>query len=191
MCVAWSPDGNIVASGGWSGNVYLWDVDANKQAMEPLVHDASEIVKCVVFGHVTRLLASSSWTRIMIWELPEAGGAKVKHTLRGHAHHITRIALSPDDTCLVSASIDKTVRVWDATLGLQLKKLTGHTQVVCDVVWSRDGQYIVSGSSDKTVLVWQVCHVCTNAYEDTYKYHIHTSAADIHSCRNVYTYIHA
>jgi WD40 repeat protein len=49
---------------------------------------------------------------------------------------------------------DKSVRVWDAKTGEQLRELQGHTDNVTSVAFSPDGNRIVSGSWDKSVRVW-------------------------------------
>ena len=51
---------------------------------------------------------------------------------------------------MVSGSMDNTVRIWDATSGDELLRLSGHTASVlaCDI--SHDGQYVVSGSCGNT-----------------------------------------
>jgi WD40 repeat protein len=63
-------------------------------------------------------------------------------------------ALSPDGTCIISGSGDNSVRVWDASTGIELKVLNGHTDDVNSVAFSPDGTHIVSGSSDNSVRVW-------------------------------------
>jgi WD40 repeat protein len=61
---------------------------------------------------------------------------------------------SPDGTRIVSASGDKTLKIWDAATGAELATLTGHTASVYAVAYSRDGTRIVSGSWDKTLKIW-------------------------------------
>ena len=63
------------------------------------------------------------------------------------------IAFSYDGTRVVSGSLDRTVRIWDATTGSEVLTLK-HPNTVLSVAFSPDGQHIASGSSDKTVRIW-------------------------------------
>jgi WD40 repeat protein len=67
---------------------------------------------------------------------------------------VNSVAYSPDGRRIVSASWDKTVRVWDARSGAELACLQGHTDEVYSVAYSPDGRRIVSGSNDDSVRVW-------------------------------------
>jgi WD40 repeat protein len=68
---------------------------------------------------------------------------------------IRSVAFSPDGSKIVSGSFDKTIRVWDASTGIEmLPPLRGHDDRILSVAFSPDGSKIVSGSSDKTIRVW-------------------------------------
>jgi WD40 repeat protein len=64
------------------------------------------------------------------------------------------VAFSPGGNRIVSGSHDKSVRMWDAKTGKQLKEMQGHTAGIWSVAFSPNGDRIVSGSSDKSVRVW-------------------------------------
>jgi WD40 repeat protein len=56
---------------------------------------------------------------------------------------------------IVSGSGDKTIRVWDVKIGVEmLPPLRGHEGRICSVAFSPDGSKIVSGSDDNTIRVW-------------------------------------
>lgn len=71
--------------------------------------------------------------------------------------HIWHARYSPDGTRIVTASTDKTVRIWDAATGKELMVLRGHEGVVRDAVYSPDGTKIISFDQQRgpgTVRVW-------------------------------------
>ena len=70
------------------------------------------------------------------------------------SNYINCLKFSSDGNRIASGSSDKSVRVWDAKTGEQVKDLHGHTQEVLSVGFSPDGNRIVSGSWDKSVRVW-------------------------------------
>lgn len=75
-------------------------------------------------------------------------------TLQGHTYSVQACAYSPDGRHIVSGSFDRTLKVWDAETGRELRTLAGHTNEVQACAYSPDGRYIVSGSLDHTLKVW-------------------------------------
>jgi WD40 repeat protein len=74
--------------------------------------------------------------------------------LLGHSDYVYTAGYSPDGTRIVSASRDKSIRIWDARTGVQLEVLLGHGDRVFSAAYSPDGTRIVSASRDKTGRVW-------------------------------------
>jgi hypothetical protein len=73
----------------------------------------------------------------------------------GHDSSVSSAAFSPDGTRIVSASSDKTARLWDAETGQPIgKPLRGHEDVGENAAFSPDGKRIVTASADKTARLW-------------------------------------
>ena len=75
-------------------------------------------------------------------------------TLEAHSDWVYSACFSPDGARIVSASGDRTVRVWNAATGECELTLKGHGDRVCSASFSPDGAKIVSASDDRTVRVW-------------------------------------
>jgi hypothetical protein len=57
---------------------------------------------------------------------------------------------------VVTASGDKTARIWDAESGKEIAVLKGHTGSVWSAAFSGDGKRVVTASADRTARIWDV-----------------------------------
>jgi WD40 repeat protein len=73
--------------------------------------------------------------------------------LQGHEGEVMSASFSADGQRIVTASDDRTARVWDLQ-GRELLKLQGHEKIVRSASFSADGQRIVT--ADGTARVWAV-----------------------------------
>ena len=64
------------------------------------------------------------------------------------------VAFSPDNSRLASASLDRTIRIWDAATYEVLATLTGHADGVNGLAFSPDGARLASASHDGTIKFW-------------------------------------
>ena len=79
-----------------------------------------------------------------------------RRKLKGHSASVWSVAFSCDGTRVVSGSKDKSICVWDASMGKLERILEGHSEPVLSVAFSRDGTRVISGSRDSSVRVWNM-----------------------------------
>ncbi|KAJ4346491.1 uncharacterized protein N0V89_010420 [Didymosphaeria variabile] len=77
-------------------------------------------------------------------------------TLEGHSNDVRSVAFSHDATQLASASVDKMIKIWDASSGACLQTLEGHSDEVNSVAYSYNSTQLASASNDKTVKIWDL-----------------------------------
>ena len=156
--VAWSPDGNRIASGSGDQTVQVWDASSGGHLFIYRGHTTNINAVAWSPARTNQRIASASGNSffggehvVQIWNA--ATGVHIL-TYEGHTQPVHTVAWSPNGTRVASGSEDKTVQIWDARSGSQMLSFTGHKALVSAVAWSPDGTRIASASNDKTVQVW-------------------------------------
>jgi WD40 repeat protein len=170
LSVAFSPDGQFIASGSNDQTLRLWDAQTG-QCLKTLKGHTSG-VQSVAFSLDSSILASGSHDHtIQLWDVQTQQWLR---TLSGHGDRVLGIIFCPDHQTLISSSEDHTIRMWDIHSGKCLRTLNTQVNWVLAIALSPDGQTLVTGSDSQTVKFWDVpTGACTGSLPD---YHTHVWA---------------
>jgi WD40 repeat protein/serine/threonine protein kinase len=195
--VAYSPDGQWIASGSWDCKVRLWDALTGESAAI-LPHPGN--IRALAFSPDSSWLVSGCALdeSLHIWNVATA---RRQNKFKGPGSVVAQaIAVSPDGAHIAAADADGSARIMEAATGALVHsfrtastgetkslayspdgrqlagtgedgtqidiratrtwqrsaRLTGHTGFVHSVSFSRDGRLLASASLDRTVRVWDV-----------------------------------
>ncbi len=155
VSLAFSPDGQLLASGSVDGCIHLWDVETGKK-LKTLRDGVSEVYS-IAFSPDGSLLASSSWLGgIRLWDVKS--GNLIKHWI-GHGKpqppgtgvgiRVKGITFNRDGSLLATVGEDGVIKLWDAKTGEELWALQEDRPVwLTSVVFSPDGRLLVTGGTE-------------------------------------------
>ncbi len=152
QAVAYSPKGELLASGGGDGVIRLYR--ASDGVLLRAIEGHKGLITSLSFSPDGSLLASgSSDHSVKLWQV---NSGKALRSLDGHSNAVNAVSFSPDGSLLASGSSDKSVKLWQVNSGKALRSLDGHSRQVSAVSFSPDGSLLASGSYDNSVKLWQV-----------------------------------
>ncbi|MBD2440278.1 AAA-like domain-containing protein [Nostoc sp. FACHB-110] len=148
-CIAFSPDGNQIISGGADCKLSFWSING---ALLKEIDAHRSFIEDVCFSPYGQMIATASRDKtVKLWNYT---GECLK-ILEGHSDRVWQVCFSPDATKLASASSDKTIKIWDLD-GNLLKTFNAHRDVVTSVAFSADGTKLASASKDASSKLWNL-----------------------------------
>jgi uncharacterized protein YukE len=138
--VAFSPDGQRLASGSYDETVKIWDATSGR-CLETLEGHGNSVWS-VTFSPDGQRLASGSYDEtVKIWD---ATSGRCLETLEGHGNSVWSVTFSPDGQRLVSGSYNKTVKIWDAASGRCLQTVDVGTPIARILLDQTDHRYLLT-----------------------------------------------
>ncbi len=164
--VAYSPDGNTLATGSRDAAIRLWDLHPDRwqdrwqyQSPQELKGHSAD-VRSIAFAPDGWTLATGSFdTTVQLWDLKTGQRLAL---LKGHGDTVNAVAFSPDGRTLASASLDGTVKLWNAYSGEELRTLEDFEDWVLSLAISPDGLTLATGgrssprAEPSPVLLWDL-----------------------------------
>ncbi|RFU71888.1 will die slowly [Trichoderma arundinaceum] len=156
-CLAFSPKGNILASGSYDEAVFLWDVRAGRLMRSLPAH--SDPVSGIDFCRDGTLVVSCSTDGLIrVWDT--STGQCLRTLVHEDNPAVTNVCFSPNGRFVLAFNLDNCIRLWDYVSGSVKKTYQGHLNekfAIGGCFGVLDGEaFIASASEDGDVILWDV-----------------------------------
>ncbi|MEO2002677.1 MAG: AAA-like domain-containing protein [Candidatus Poribacteria bacterium] len=146
-CVAFSPDGRVVAAGASDGEVGTWDVATGVRALRIFAH--SDYIQRIAISSDGRWLATGSHDRTArVWEIDT--GLRVGPDIR-HEHAVFTVAFIGAGPVLATGT-GEGLMAWDVQTGARYPLSNEHQRYVIAIVADQSGQTIATGAVSRVLL---------------------------------------
>lgn len=147
LSMAFSPDGSVLATGGYR-SIRLWKKDQpEKKSKIELPADAKAVT---LSRDGAKLAYAAAGNAVKIVDLSTG---KAAGEIKGHADAVTSIRFSADGATLLTGSADKTARLWKIADATALGKIETPAAVAA-VEWLADEKQVATANADGMLRAW-------------------------------------
>lgn len=147
---AYTPDGTHVLSGGWDGQLRLWEAATGAQ-LTGFRAGEKPISACAISPDNTRWLSGSLDGMLASWD---AMTQQRQTFVLAHTRPISSIVFDSDGQTLATASWDGSLGLWRTDRERDGRQLTGHQDIVSGCRFTPDGKSLLSWSHDGSLRLW-------------------------------------
>lgn len=163
LSLAFSPDGNLVASGSTDNTLRLWRVVQGSLLRTMRGHPFP--VLAVDFSpDGTILVTGSTDGLVRLWRVSDG---RLLKELSGHAGRVIHLDFSADGRFFVSAGDDFTVRIWRMLDYRQVQTIDEGMSEITDLSFSPDSQSIAWSEINGTVRIRSLSGNWLHIFKDT------------------------
>lgn len=154
--VAWSPDGQWMATGGFR-SLKIWDVSTWREVKSLSASLVGNITALAFGADNATLFAADGEPGVsgFIHRVSFVEG-KLLGSWKAHEDVIYGLKVSPDGKLLASGAADKLAKIWNSADSKLVSIYEGHTSHVLAVAFNKDATQLATASADKEVKVWDV-----------------------------------
>ena len=154
-----SKDQKLLAAVHVNERPIVWNLETKEQAA--IIPVYLEQMPKISGNDDLSIIAATSWTTpTSVWARQDNGQYQLVSEIpldhpQGHKDYIMGLDITPDQTSLVTASWDGTVKFWDMKTGEFQRELPPHEGGINTMVLSPDGSLVITGSKEGSVRVWR------------------------------------
>ncbi len=148
--VAFSPDGDWLATGSHDGEVNLWRSDDLE--LVGTLQGHTKRVWDLEFDSGGRVLATCSSDRtVRLWDVETRRPLQV---YRGHEKRVFALAIHPDDQRIVTACDGGDVKIWDLDAGERSPLTLTHPGEIAAMAVRPDGEQVAAAGTSDRIVAW-------------------------------------
>lgn len=133
----YSPDGEYIVTGGNLGAIF-WDADT--ASIISMLNRPGGIVPIQFTPDGEHFLAEIDEHKLALINVNTGEDTQI---FAGHINGIEAAVISPNDETLITASLDKTIKIWDINSGMVIRSisLSNHADSIRKVILTPDGRF--------------------------------------------------
>ncbi len=140
-----------IGCGSNDGSLVAWDINDNTIDAEfTAIHGMIEALSVSSKNNIAAIGGFQDFSTTII----DLENGNIIKKLIGHTRSISAVKFSPDGNFLITASHDKTLKVWETTNWKCLHTLEGHEAIILSIEFSDNGEFLYSGGWDFYIIEW-------------------------------------